>query len=163
MANKRITIDTDFIVAEEKILNIVVGILFLGIFIYGLTDAINKGFSKLSYVSYIFFLLLIPAILAFKKARSKAVYLRINKIGIYQNEELLTTWDKFIKAYITQKEVVMTIRDNFLLVVEYVKDDPKKGYRRKIALTNTQNKSEEDIMAAIQFFFREYKEGFHFV
>jgi hypothetical protein len=162
MAKKTLTRDTEFIVSEEKMLNLVVGFLFLGIFIYGLIDAINKGFSRLSYVSYIFFFLLIPAILAFKKASSKTVYIRVNKIGIYQNEELLATWDKFIKAYITQKEVVMTIRDNFLLVVEYVRDDPKKGYRRKIALTNTQNKSEEDIMAAIQFFFREYKEGFHF-
>ncbi len=163
MAKKKLTRDTEFIVGEEKIVNLIIGFLFLALFIYGFADAILKGFTRLTYLSYIFFLALIPAILAFKKASSKAVYIRVNKTGIYENEILLAPWDKFIKAYITQKEVAMSIRDNFLLVVEYVKDDPKNGFRRKIPLTNTQNKSEEDIIAAIQFFLKEYKEGFHFV
>ncbi len=158
MAKKVLTSETEFIVGEEKIVNIIVGVLFSALFVYGMIDAITKEFTKLGYLSYIFFLMLVPAILAFKKATSNVVYIRINKTGIYQHEKLLAPWDKFIKAYITQKETVMTIRDNFLLVIEFTKEDPKKGYRKKIALTNTQNKSEEDIIEAIRYFRNHYKE-----
>lgn len=157
---KELTNDTEFLVGEEKILNYVLAFLFFGLFAYGVADALKKGFSAITYVNYLFVLAVIPAAMAFAKARSKRVYLRINKTGIYQNEQLLTTWQTFLKAYITQKEVVMSIRDNFQLVVEYYKDDPKKGFRRKIALTNTQNKSEEDIMKAIKFFVSNNKNNY---
>jgi hypothetical protein len=157
---KEINTDTEFTVGEEKVLNYIIGFLFLGLFSYGVADAFIKGFSAVTYVNYIFILAIIPAAMAFTKARSKRIYLRVNKTGIYQNENLITTWSTFLKAYITQKEVVMSIRDNFQLVVEYYKEDPKKGFRRKIPLTNTQNKSEEDIMKAIQFFVAANKPGY---
>jgi hypothetical protein len=156
---KSLTIDTEFTVGEEKVLNYVISFLFFGLFVYGVVDILIKGFGAVTYVNYIFILAIIPSAMAFAKARSKRVYIRINRKGIYQNEKLLSTWATFLKAYITQKQTVVSIRDNFQLVVEYYKDDPKKGFRRKIALTNTQNKSEEDIMAAIKFFLTAYKGG----
>jgi hypothetical protein len=157
---KPLTNETEFTVGEEKVLNYVLAFLFFALFAYGLADAIHQGFSAVTYVNYLFVLAIIPAAMAFAKARSKRVYIRINKTGIYEHEKLVTSWPTFLKAYITQKEVVMSIRDNFLLVVEYYKDDPKKGFRRKIALTNTQNKSEEEIMKAIQFFVAANKPGY---
>lgn len=156
---KPLTIDTEFTVGEEKVLNFILSFLFFGLFVYGVVDVCIRGFSKVTYVSYLFIVAIIPAALAFAKARSKRVYIRINKKGIYQNEQLLTTWPTFLKAYISQKQTVISIRDNFQLVVEYYKDDSNNGFRRKIALTNTQNKSEEDIMAAIKFFLQDYKGG----
>ncbi len=46
-----------------------------------------------------------------------------------------------------------------MLVIEFTKEDPTKGFRRFIKLTNTQNKSEEDIIAAIKFFWQLYQSG----
>lgn len=45
-----------------------------------------------------------------------------------------------------------------MLVIEFTKEDPAKGFRRFIKLTNTQNKSEEEIIEAIRFFWKLYSE-----
>jgi hypothetical protein len=72
-------------------------------------------------------------------------------------EKLITNWDNFINAFIDQKKVLLTIQDNFILVVEYKKDfNPGKGFRKQIPLTNTQNQSEEDVLAAVTFFWKEH-------
>ena len=49
------------------------------------------------------------------------------------------------------------LRDNFILVVEYRKGELKQGIRHKIPLTNTQNKSEEDVLEAVKFFWNEFR------
>jgi hypothetical protein len=151
--------DGEFVVGEEKVLNYILALLFFGLFMYGLIDAMLDQFKKMTYLNALFALALLPAIFSFKKARSKRVYIRVNKKGIFQDERLLTNWPNFLNAYITQKEVVLSIQDNFLLVVEYRKDGFDKGFRKKIALTNTQNKSEEDVLEAIKFFWDRYKQS----
>jgi hypothetical protein len=87
------------------------------------------------------------------------VYIRVNKTGIYQDEKLITGWPNLIKTFVAQKEnkKFYNIQDNFLLVVEYRKDGHSEGFRRKIPLTNTQNKSEEEVLEAVQFFWKEYR------
>jgi hypothetical protein len=156
MAKNTLSRDSEFIVGEEKVLNYILATLFFGLFMYGLIDALLYQFKKMTYLNAVFAVALIPAILSFKKARSKRVYIRVNKNGIYQDERLLTNWNNYLKAYITQKEVVFSVQDNFLLVVEYRKDGSDKGFRKKIALTNTQNKSEEDVLEAIKFFSKDF-------
>lgn len=50
------------------------------------------------------------------------------------------------------------LQDNFVLVVEYLKDKMSdKGVRRQIPLTNTQNKSEEEVLEAVKFFWKNAK------
>jgi hypothetical protein len=156
MAKSPLTKDSEFIVGEEKVLVYILAVLFLGLFIYGLVDAILRGFTKLSYTSYLFFFALLPAFIFFRKGRSNMVYLRINKNGIYENERLLTPWQGFLNAYLTQQKKLINVQDNFQLVVEYTKDNSGQGFRRKIPLTNTQNKSEEEVLEAIKFFWEEY-------
>ena len=107
---------------------------------------------------YEFSLALIPAWLFFRKAQSKRVYIRVNRKGIYQDERLVTGWKGLLKASIGQKEKTITIKDNFMLILEFVKDDPKKGYRKMIPLTNTQNQAEEDVLAAVQYFWKLYRQ-----
>jgi hypothetical protein len=51
------------------------------------------------------------------------------------------------------------LRDNFVLVVEYKKNGTKQGFRKKLPLTNTQDKSEEEVLEAVKFFWGEYKKG----
>ena len=154
-----LTKDSEFVVGEEKIINYVMSVFFIALFIYGFVDAISHQFKNIDYQSYIFTLAIVPAIYCFRRANSKRAYIRINITGIYQDEKLVSGWSNFIKAFITQKEKkpIYNILDNFMLVVEFRKDGAKDGFRRKIPLTNTQNKSEEDVLDAVNFFWKLYK------
>ena len=157
MRKTALTKDSEFIVGEEKVLNYIIAFLCLALFMYGLIDAVTRKFINIDYQSLIFTLALVPAFIFFKKGRSKRIFIRINKTGIYQEEKLLTNWANFIKAFLTQEEKLVSIKDNFVLVVEYRKEGQKEGFRRKIPLTNTQNKSEEDVLNAVRFFWTAYK------
>lgn len=158
MAKKVLTKDSEFVVGEEKILNYILAFLLLFLFIVGLVPSLKNSFSIERILDYLLMMALLPSFLFFTKARSHRVYIRVNKTGIYQDEELVTGWDKFLKAYIKEKPVTLSWRDNFLLVIEFTKADPSKGFRRFIKLTNTQNKSEEEIIEAIRFFWKLHQQ-----
>lgn len=159
MAGPALTPESQFTVGEEKWLNYILSILFLALALYPLAGLFIHGFRNPDYQGLVLVLAIIPAWIFFRKARSRRVFLRVNKSGIYQDEKLLTGWKGFIRAYLDQQQKTVTIRDNFVLVVEYKKEDLNKVYKRVIALTNTQNQSEEDIMAAIRFFLALYRQG----
>lgn len=154
--------DSEFVVGEDKALVYILAALFFGLFLYGLIDMVLHQFTKIDYQSFIFLIALGPAFIFFRKGKNKRIYIRINKTGIYQDEKLVTGWTNLHNAYISQKEKVITIQDNFILVVEYRKDGYKQGFRRNIPLTNTQNKSEEDVLAAVNFFWKEYRKNSSF-
>ncbi len=151
--------ESEFLVGEERVLNYVLASLCLALFLYGLVDAIRRRFIHIDYQSFVFALALAPAFLFFRKARSSRIYIRVNKTGIYHDEQLVTRWSNLIKAYIAQKEKknFFNIQDNFILVVEYRKEGLPQGARRNIPLTNTQNKSEEEVLEAVKFFWKEYR------
>jgi cell division protein FtsL len=155
MAKSSLNRNQDFLVSDDKVLVYIMAFLFTCIFIYGLIDAINKKFSNIDYLNFVFILALLPAILLVKAGKSKRIYIRVNKTGIFQNEQLVTGWHNLIRAYISQKEKTFSIQDNFILVLDYKKEGKKGGFRRKIPLTNTQNKSEEEVLAAVMFFWKE--------
>jgi hypothetical protein len=159
MGKSPLTKETEFVVGQEKVLNYVMAFIFLAIFLYGLVDPIKHKFKNIDYQSIVFTLALVAAIYCFKGAQSKRVYIRVNKSGIYQDEKLVTNWSGLIKVYLSQKEKtkMLNLLDNFILVVEYRKDHAKAGFRRKIPLTNFQNKSEEEVLEAVQFFWAVYK------
>ena len=162
MAKAPLTKNSEFTVMEEKALNYILSLLCFGLFLYGLSDAISKKFVHIDYQSYFFALAILPAVLFFTKARSKRVFIRVNKTGIYQDEQLVTTWADFLKAYLAQDKnrgiKGVSIQDRFVLMVEHRKPgEPRTGLRRKIPLGNTQNKSEEDVLAAVKFFWELYK------
>jgi hypothetical protein len=140
-------------------LNYILGFFFLALFMYGLIDAVLKNFKNIDYQSYVFALAIGPAVMFFKKANSKRVFIRINKKGIYQHEKLVTGWANLLKAHLAQKEKAsfFNIQDNFQLVLEYKSADGKIGMRKRVPLTNNQNKSEEDVLAAVHFFWKLYK------
>jgi len=157
MGKTPLTRDSEFTVGEDKVLVNILAALFFGLFLYGAIDALLQHFTNLNYLNGLFAIALLPAILFFRKGRNKKIYIRINKTGIYQDEELVTGWAHFLNAYISQKETkYISIQDNFILVLEYLKEGQQKGFRRKIPLTNTQNKSEEDVLAAVKFFWKEH-------
>ncbi len=149
--------DSEFVVGEEKVLNYILAFLCFALFGYGVIDAVRRHFTNIDYQSFVFALALAPAYLFFRKARSSRVYMRVNKKGIYKEGQLVTSWSNLIKVYIAQEEkkAFFSIQDNFILVVEYKKDG--QGFRKKIQLTNTQNKSEEEVLEAVNFFWDQYK------
>lgn len=158
MKKNQLNKDGQFIVGEEKVLNYILSFLCFALFVYGFIDAVKRDFKNIDYQSFVLALALFPACLFFRKARSKRVYIRINNTGIYQEGKLITDWQYLIKAYIDQKEKknFFSIQDNFLLVLEYRKKDVEKQVlRSKIPLTNTQNKSEEEVLEAVMFFWKE--------
>lgn len=159
MAKKIFTKEGQFVVGENRAMDYVLACIFFAIAVYGFTDAASNEFAHAGVMSYVFILFGAPALVYIAKARSRRVYIRINKTGIYQDEQLVTEWRNFLKAYITQQEVVGGFQDNFTLVVEHLKDGSKMGFRRKIPLTNTQNKSEEDVLGAVNFFWKAYRYG----
>lgn len=160
MGKIQLSKDSQFVVGEEKALNYILSFLCFSLFMYGVIDAIKRHFINVDYQSFVFALALAPAYLFFRKARSKRVFIRINKSGIYQEGKLITSWPYLLKAYIDQKEkkTFFNIQDNFLLVLEFRKKDvAKQVFRSKIPLTNTQNKSEEEVLNAVMFFWKEYR------
>ncbi|HUR65126.1 MAG TPA: hypothetical protein VMZ03_02145 [Chitinophagaceae bacterium] len=154
-----LTPDGQFVVSEEKALNYILAVLFFALFCYGVGDAMYKKLKQIDYQSYVFALAIAPAIYCVRRARKKRIYIRINKTGIYQDERLITPWSDLLHAYISQKEKtkMINLMDNFLLVVEYKKDG--KGIRRQLPLTNTQNRSEEEVLEAVNFFWKRYTAG----
>jgi hypothetical protein len=157
MPNTPLTKNSEFIVGEDKVLDYIVGSLFFALFLYGLIDAILHRFTNFNFLTIVFVIALAPAIILFARAKNKRIYIRINKTGIYKDEQLLTRWQNLLNAYIDQKEIVLSIQDNFILVLEYMKDGYEQGFRRTIPLTNTQNKSEEEVLEAVKFFWKEYR------
>ena len=143
----------DFIVGEEKILNAILSLIFFGLFSYGVIDALMEKNYEPGVMPVFYGLALALSFWFFKKFRSKRIFLRINQNGIFKDEKLVTDWDHLLKAYITQKpKTTIYITDSFVLIIEYMKTDTDKGYRSIVPLTNTQNKSEEDIMEALKYF-----------
>jgi len=155
MKSPSLTPESEFIVGEERVLAIVMSILFAALAIYGIIDLIRNGFNS----SVILILALGPCLMYIKKYKSKRVYIRVNRKGIFQDEKLITSWPFLLNAYIDQSEGITsykipTIKDNFILILEYKKDDSMKGFRKSIPLTNTQDKSEEDVLAAVKYFWK---------
>lgn len=161
MTKTALTKDSEFIVGENKLMNYVMALFFFALLLYGFIDAANRHFKDIDYQSYIFALAIIPLIYCLRRARSKRIYLRINKKGIYKDEQVVTNWSNLLNFYLAQekKKSFYDLRDNFILVVEYKGIDPKKGTRRKIPLTNTQDKSEEEVLVAVEFFWKEHKKA----
>lgn len=157
MSNVSLNKNREFLVGEDKILVYILAFLFSALFLYGLIDALLKGFTNINYLSFVFMIALLPAILFFKKGKNNRIYIRVNMTGIYQDEQLVTGWQNLLKVFISQEEKTISIQDNFILVVEYRKDGNKDGFRRKIPLTNTQNKSEEEVLDAVKFFWNVFK------
>ena len=159
MAKIPLTKESEFVVGEEKVLNYIMTAFFMAIFLYGLIDAVRRHFINIDYQSFVFAFALVPAIYCFRRAHSRRVYIRVNKTGIYKDEQLVTGWSTLLNAFITQKEKtgIFNIVDNFILVVEFTKDGSPEGFRRKIPLTNTQNKSEEEVLEAVKFFWSVYR------
>ena len=149
-----LTSDGQFIVGEYKLMHYFMALFFLALFGVGLYDAISRNFRNIDYQSYVFALAIIPAVLILVKVRKGTIYIRINSKGIYENERLVTQWSGLLNVTLTQEEKkgIYDLGDKFILLLQYSKPGEAKPVLRKIRLTNTQNKSEEEVLAAVRWF-----------
>ena len=146
--------NNEFIVKEWKAMNIIIGVVFAILFVFALY---NLGFNNRKSVWFFLFIaaLIVVAFLRYgKQATSQSIIFRINSEGIYYYGKLVTGWDNFDNAYVTNEMEIGSFADNFELVIEFYRDDLL--IRRKIKLTNTQNKSEEEIYGAIMYFYKQH-------
>ena len=156
-----LTPDGQFIVGEYKLMHYFMALFFLALFGVGLYDAIARNFRDIDYQSYVFALAIIPAVMILIKVRKGTIYIRINSKGIYENERLVTQWPGLLNVTLTQEEKkgIYDLGDKFILLLQYTKSGETKPLIRKIRLTNTQNKSEEEVLAAVKWFWGIYRKS----
>ncbi len=136
-----------FIVKESVGVNFVAGLVFVAMTVTAFLYNDLKGFEYLGLL-----ITLIPGVYFFVKTFNKTIILEINEKGIFFHGKLLTNWENFISANYDQKDVLLSLQDNFYLQVDYIKPGTGMQYTSKINLPNTLNKAEEDIIAAIKVF-----------
>ena len=159
MPENQLSIDKDFVVAESVVLDLCVGLFFFILFFLAVKVSPHddpdqqKPFVKSLYIT------LIPALFFTFKGLINKKTITINKTGIYNYNTLITDWKNFIRAYIDQQTITGSISDNFVLFIEHYKDNQAGYFECKIPLTNTQNKSEEDVIAAINFFLEQSRKA----
>ena len=151
MAND-LTPDSEFTVKDSATINLIIAVFFY--IMSGCTFYYNygeKGFDSMAAVS------LVPAIVCTIKVFFKPSIITINKKGIWFGRSPVTDWQNFINAATQQLELkVGGFTDRNILYVQYLRPGTDEKYKKTIQLGNTQNKSEEDIIAAIQYFYGLY-------
>ena len=149
--------DGSFTVKEFTALNVVAPAIFYIMFLYGLFNTTLVSDEQSDLYDKMLWFALAPAIFFTLKAKSKRVYIRINSEGIYINDYFLSDWAHFVSAEYTQGQEVGDLKDKFILIINYYRE--YEGYYvKEVPLTNTQNKAEEEVIAAINHFYTLYKE-----
>ncbi|HEU4901460.1 MAG TPA: hypothetical protein VFT06_01680 [Flavisolibacter sp.] len=92
------------------------------------------------------------------------IVMTVNRDGFFYYGDLITNWTNFVSArFMDQTPQVSStslgISDQFFLAIRYYKENEPGCFERKFALTNTQDKSEEEIMAAIRFYYNQSQIG----
>ena len=153
ISDDKFNADEDFHVRESKGCNLSMGIILLIVSIFIIVADVTGNLGGSVFVK-VFYFLLIPAVMFIRRGAANQTIMTINRNGIIYAGKLLTTWDNFIDVKLIQEERMMAIQDNFQLFIKYYKDGSPGYFGRKIPLTNTQDKAEEEIIAAIKFYYK---------
>ncbi|MBS1757401.1 MAG: hypothetical protein JSU03_09000 [Bacteroidetes bacterium] len=146
-----------FIVKESVVINAVAAFIFWVMFFYAIyyKEFSNSNPRKITILPYLTF---IPAILFTIKATINKPIIEINSKGFYYRGSLITTWENFNSIKLSQDDVVGSISDNFVLFIEYIKPGYSNYFCTKLSLGYTQNKGEEDVIEATEFYYSKWKE-----
>jgi hypothetical protein len=151
MAESTLDIEQDFLVKDSKTTNYIIGVALLAVFVVSMSYG-DYGWSN--YLTAIC-LFLIPGAVALAKGQRNTIIIRINKTGFFYAGKLITGWKLFYDATLQDKPATASNNDNFMLDFRYYSSDHSLIYTLNIPLTNTQDKSEEEIIEAINFFCHE--------
>ena len=149
MSELKLDAEKDFLVKDSKTINFIAGGIMLAIFF------VSMLFGDYGWSNYIFgiCLFLIPGAIAIVRGRRNAIIMKINKSGFYCAGQLVTTWTLFCDAKAQDRTAIGSYKDNFVLDLRYYSPDFTILYTRSIPLTNTQDKAEEQIIEAINFYY----------
>ncbi|HEU4472829.1 MAG TPA: hypothetical protein VFR58_17165 [Flavisolibacter sp.] len=148
MSQPKLDENGEFLVKDSKSINLLIGVIMIAIFFISQFVG-DYGWSNFLMGTGLF---LVPGAVAISRARRNTVIMRINKTGFYYGTQLIAGWDLFYDARVHDRMGVGNFRDNFVLDFRYYSEDRALIYTRSIPLTNTQDKAEEEVIQAIQFF-----------
>jgi hypothetical protein len=157
MPANQLTESSTFTVKESALTNLLVGGFLMILAVLGFFADPHEGFYGMKIYYRSIWIMLVPAIIFLIRGFLHKTIFTIDKNGIYQYGKLVTDWKNFVSANITQKEITGSIKDNFILVIDYYNTEELCYHERTIPLADTQTKSEEEIIAAINFFYDLYK------
>jgi hypothetical protein len=141
-----------FIVSQSKFFNFLYAVIFLAIFV-GVIFTIN-GQANFSVPDYIKFsaMLLVPGVGMFVAGSRRDEVLRMDETGIFYRRKLITSWERFIRAYSEEDNPENGLDVKFSLHIEYYDIEKAVPYSIRIPLLLTLDKSIEEIQSAIQSF-----------
>ena len=147
--------DGSFRVREFTALSIIAAAVFYGIFFLALSDMAGPQYWSEDHrhnVTSIFELSLVPAIVFTYKAIRRRVYITVNGNGIYLYKTFITAWPNFVDAMYKDEPQPGGITDNYMLYIYYLKNGTD-FHEVKFKLGDTQNRGEEEVIAAIRYFY----------
>lgn len=161
ISDKNFDPDGDFFVKDSKGCNITAGVAFF--IAFALIVSIDQFNIKNPSIYQLLYFSIIPGVYLVKRGLTNRTIITVNRKGFYYFEELVTNWDNFIDAAIRQDEENRSypydLSDRFMLFVRYGKFGHENYFGRKFLLTAVMDKSEEEIMAAIKFYYEHREPG----
>jgi hypothetical protein len=140
----------NFLVRESKTINFIAGGVMLTVFFVSMTFG-DYGWGNYLLALCVF---LIPGAIALAKGKRNAVIIIINHTGFYYAGKLVTDWSRFYDAVVQDKREPGSYKDNFVLDIRFYSSDHSLLYTKSIPLTNNQDKAEEEVIEAINFFYK---------
>lgn len=149
MSESKLNKEDEFVVKESRSILFIVGSILLVIFTFAVLVA------DLDWANFIFALciFLIPGAIAIARGRRNRTIMVINKNGFFYKGKLITDWKLFYDAVVFEKPRGRRIKDSFVLDLRYYSSDYSLIYTKRIPLTNFQDKGDEEILEAIQFYY----------
>ena len=146
---KKFSPDKDFQVKDSKWMNYLISAILLTLAIVALI------MGDMEWTNFIFAaVLLLAGVFFIIKAQKNKVSIVINRSGFYHHGKLIFQWNQYIDAKLTQDEKLASFQDNFIILIRHYSTDKKLIYTSKIPMSNTQDKADEEILAAIDFYNR---------
>ncbi len=144
----------EFVVKESASTNLIIGTVFLMLFIFTLSNFLNKDHMLNPYASKTLYCVLFGT---FSSAVGFIIHgfmhktiITVNKDGFYFAGTLKTNWDNFISAEVTEMPVTGSYQDHFVLLVRYYNEAENGDFESQIPMQDTYDKSGEEVVDAIK-------------
>ena len=155
MEESYIVVDNFLFVRESVFFDFLISflsfVMFIGAFV---TINFSTGYSFGVYKA-VFSLTLFPAIIFLIKGIRNKIIILINANGIFYRGKLIASWENLVSAYITEDETPGSFAVNFKLAIVYNVPETWERYLIKLPMSTTQNKSEEEIISAINIYVKD--------
>ncbi|RYE53814.1 MAG: hypothetical protein EOP48_13595 [Sphingobacteriales bacterium] len=140
---------------SRKLLFLISAILFA--ILIGFLNTVSVGLNNFLPV---FIFLTAMCVAAFIGGLHNSTIIRVDYSGFYYRKTLICDWKSFESAFLGhefyQSGRSLAVHERYYIIVYYYNQDNQR-YQLKINMSETQDKSEEEIMCAIEEFARKYR------